>query len=150
MQCLCTKPWRNGGVRCGWGAQMCSTSALDGGDKPNAPKQIQPRYPRNREWLGMKTDTDTWKVENLSHLQRNRRSSGRPAHSVVTVTPTHSRINSTKSPAPDAGNISEPRLISQVGGVRVGQCFSAIRAVETSVLVCLRSSCGHVKEVGRP
>jgi hypothetical protein len=85
-------------------------------------------------------------VENLLHLQRNSRSSVRPAHSVVNVTPTHSRINSTKSPAPNAGNISEPRMMSQVGRVGVGQCVSATRAVDMPVLVCLRSSCGHVKE----
>jgi hypothetical protein len=32
--------------------------------------------------------------------------------------------------------------------VRVDQCVSAIRAVEVSVFVCLRSSCNHVTEVG--
>jgi hypothetical protein len=32
--------------------------------------------------------------------------------------------------------------------VRVGQCVSTVRAVEVPVLVCLRSSCCHVSEVG--
>jgi hypothetical protein len=33
---------------------------------------------------------------------------------------------------------------------RVDQCVSAVRAVEVPVLVCLRSSCSHVTEVGGP
>ena len=42
-------------------------------------------------------------------------------------------INSTKSPASGAVNVSEPMLMSQVGeiartGVRVDQCVSAVRA----------------------
>ena len=32
--------------------------------------------------------------------------------------------------------------------MRVDQCVSAVRAVEVPVLVCLRSSCNHVTEVG--
>jgi len=32
--------------------------------------------------------------------------------------------------------------------VRVDQCVSAVRAVEVPVLVCLRSGCNHVTEVG--
>jgi hypothetical protein len=32
--------------------------------------------------------------------------------------------------------------------VRGDQCDSAVRAVEVPVLVCLRSSCNHVTEVG--
>jgi hypothetical protein len=36
------------------------------------------------------------------------------------------------------------------GHVRVDQCVSAIRAVDVPVLVCLRSSCSHVTEVGEP
>ena len=32
--------------------------------------------------------------------------------------------------------------------MRVDQCVSAIRAVEVLVLVCLRSSCSHVIDVG--
>jgi len=61
-----------------------------------------------------------------------------------------STINSTKSPASDAGNVMEHRLMSQVGSVRVrvDQCVSAVRAVEVPVLVCLRSSCCHVTGVG--
>ena len=35
-------------------------------------------------------------------------------------------------------------------GVRVGQCVSAVRAVEVSVLVCLRSGCSHATELGGP
>ena len=34
--------------------------------------------------------------------------------------------------------------------VRVDRCVSAVRAVEVPVLVCLRSSCSHVTEVGDP
>jgi hypothetical protein len=34
----------------------------------------------------------------------------------------HSRINSTKSPASDAGNVSEPMLMSQVERVREVVC----------------------------
>jgi hypothetical protein len=67
----------------------------------------------------------------------------------------YSRINSTKSPASGTGTVSEPRLMYRVGGsarsrVRVDQCVSAVRAVEVPVLVCLRSSCSHVTEVGGP
>ena len=32
--------------------------------------------------------------------------------------------------------------------MRVDQCVAAVRAVEVPVLVCLRSGCGHVTEVG--
>jgi hypothetical protein len=39
--------------------------------------------------------------------------------------------------------------MSQVGG-RVGQCVSAVGAVEVSVFICLPSSCSHVTEVGGP
>jgi len=64
-----------------------------------------------------------------------------------------SRINSITSPASGAGTVSEPRLMSQVGKLprslaRVDQCVSAVRAVEVPVLVCLRSSCNHMSEVG--
>ena len=43
--------------------------------------------------------------------------------------------------------------MSQVGdsarsSVRVGQCVYAVRAVDVSVLVCLRSSFSHVNEAG--
>jgi hypothetical protein len=67
----------------------------------------------------------------------------------------YSRIKSTNSPASGAGDVSEPRLMSQVGAnarsrVRVDQCVSAVRAVEVPVLVCLRCSCNHVTEVGGP
>jgi hypothetical protein len=62
-------------------------------------------------------------------------------------------INSTNSPASGAGNVSEPMFTSQVrqsarSRVRVDQCVSVARAVEVPVLVCLRSSCSHVTEVG--
>jgi hypothetical protein len=60
------------------------------------------------------------------------------------------RINSTKSPAPGAGNATDPRLTSQVGRVRVHQCVSAVGAVEVPVLVCLHSSSSHVTEAGGP
>jgi hypothetical protein len=66
-----------------------------------------------------------------------------------------SRISSTKSPASGAGNVSEPRLTSQVGRVRefvyrVDQCVSAAKAVEVSVFICLHSTSNHVTEVGGP
>jgi len=32
--------------------------------------------------------------------------------------------------------------------VRVGQCVSAVRAMELPVFVCLRSGCYHVTEAG--
>jgi hypothetical protein len=32
--------------------------------------------------------------------------------------------------------------------LHVDQCVCAVRAVEVSVLVCLRSNCSHVTEVG--
>jgi hypothetical protein len=32
--------------------------------------------------------------------------------------------------------------------VHVDQCVCAVRAVDVSVLVCLRSSCSHVTDVG--
>ena len=56
----------------------------------------------------------------------------------------YSRINSTKSPASGAGNVSEHGLISQALRLRVDQRVSAVRAVEVPVLVCLRSSWYHV------
>jgi hypothetical protein len=64
---------------------------------------------------------------------------------------TYRSINSTKSSASDAGNVSEPRLISQVGRVReVVFAFvgSAMGAVEMRVFVSLRGSCSHVPMVG--
>jgi hypothetical protein len=42
------------------------------------------------------------------------------------------------------------RRESARGGVSVGQCVSAVRAVEAPVFVCLRSSYSHVTEVGGP
>ena len=62
---------------------------------------------------------------------------------------------STKSPASGAGKVSESRLLvtsreSARNRVRVDQCVSAVRAVEVPVLVCVRSSCSHVTEVGGP
>jgi hypothetical protein len=61
------------------------------------------------------------------------------------------RITSTKSPASGAGNVSKPRLLSQVWGVRENQCFSEIGAVEVpsrdrrTVRVVTRSEGCHVK-----
>jgi len=64
------------------------------------------------------------------------------------------RNNSTKSPASSAGNISEPRLMSQVGRVHEIVCVDngdpAVGAVTVRVFVCLRSSCNHVTGVGDP
>jgi hypothetical protein len=65
-----------------------------------------------------------------------------------------SRIKSIKSPASCAGKVSKPRLMSQAGRLpqslpaRVDQCVLAVRAIQVEVLVCLRSSCNHVTEVG--
>ena len=65
-----------------------------------------------------------------------------------------SRINSTKPPASGAGNVSEPRLMSQAGKVckvvRVDQCVPVVRAVKVLLFMYLRSSCYHVTEVGGP
>jgi hypothetical protein len=60
----------------------------------------------------------------------------------------YSRINSIKLLASGAGNVSVPRLMSQIARVRVDQCVSVIRVVEVPVLVCLRGNCNHVTEVG--
>jgi hypothetical protein len=68
----------------------------------------------------------------------------------VKIEPLYTRSNLTKSPASGAGNVSEPRLMSQVGSVSVDQCVSAVRAVEVPALVCLRSSCSYVTEVRGP
>jgi len=48
-----------------------------------------------------------------------------------------SEINSTLSPASGAGNVSELRLLSQVGTVRVDQCVYAIRAGGSTSVVLL-------------
>jgi hypothetical protein len=52
---------------------------------------------------------------------------------VLVVGAKHSKSNSTKSLASNARNVSEPTLMSQVGGgggarprVRIGQCVSAV------------------------
>ena len=58
------------------------------------------------------------------------------------------RINSTESTASGAGDVSEPRLMSQVGRVRVGQGVPAVSALEVPVFVCIRNDCNHVTEVG--
>jgi len=65
----------------------------------------------------------------------------------------HNRSNYIKSPASGAGNVSEPILMSPVGRVREVVCawisvFLQSERWEVPVLVCLRSSCGHVTEVG--
>ena len=68
----------------------------------------------------------------------------------------YSRINSAESQTSGAGNVSEPRLMSHKLGecakscARRSVCVAAARAVGVSVLVCLRSSCSHVTEVGGP
>jgi len=65
----------------------------------------------------------------------------------------YSRINSTKSPAWGAGNLSEPRLMSKRENtrnhVRLDQSVSAVRTVVLPVFFRLRGSCSHVTEVGR-
>jgi galactokinase/mevalonate kinase-like predicted kinase len=58
----------------------------------------------------------------------------------------YTKINSTKSPASGAGNVSQPNLMSQVGTVRVDWRVSVVRAVEVPVFVGLGSSCSHVTE----
>lgn len=62
----------------------------------------------------------------------------------------YSRIIFTKSPASGGRNVSDPRLMSQVGRVRAYQCVSAIRAAEVPVFPFLRSRCNHVTEVCEP
>jgi hypothetical protein len=62
----------------------------------------------------------------------------------------YSRINYIKYPASSTGKVSEPRLASQVGRVRVDQCVSAVRAMEVPVLVGLRSNCSYVTKVRGP
>jgi hypothetical protein len=69
-------------------------------------------------------------------------------------TSSHRRINSTKSPASGAGNISKSEADgtspeSARNRVRVDQCVSSVTAAEVPVFVCLRSSCSHVIEGGR-
>jgi len=64
-----------------------------------------------------------------------------------------SRINSVTSPTSGVGNVSEPRLMSQFGTLPrslagVDRRVPAFRALEVPVLVCFRSSCNHVTEVG--
>jgi hypothetical protein len=51
------------------------------------------------------------------------------------VTDVYSTSNSSKSPSSGAGNVSEPRLMSQVGRVRVDQCVSAVRAISITYFV---------------
>ena len=68
---------------------------------------------------------------------------------------TYNRINSTKPPASGAGNVSEPKLMSEFGIVRevvcaLCPCVSAVRAVGVLAFLCLRSSVSHVTWVGRP
>jgi len=58
----------------------------------------------------------------------------------------YTKINSTKSPASGAGNVSQPNLMSQVGKMRVNRRVSATRVVEVPGFVSLRSSCSHVTE----
>jgi len=60
-----------------------------------------------------------------------------------------SRINFKESPAVGVGNASEPRLMSQYGGMREVMC-AQIRGGEVQVFTCLRSSSNHVTEVGGP
>ena len=62
------------------------------------------------------------------------------------------RINSTKSPAAGAGNGIEPTLMQQARRVREVVCAYINQCVQSKApgLVCLRSSCNHVTEVGGP
>ena len=48
--------------------------------------------------------------------------------------------NSTKSPASGIATVSQPRLLSQVGRVRVYQCVSAVEVVEMPVFLWALSS----------
>jgi hypothetical protein len=59
----------------------------------------------------------------------------------------YSRNKSTKSPASGAGNVSEPRRMSEVGSVHV-LCLSVVKMVHVPVFVCLRSTCSHVNDGG--
>jgi hypothetical protein len=63
-------------------------------------------------------------------------------------TEVYNKINPTKSPASGAGNVSEPRLMLQVGTMRevvcrVDQCVSAVREATVPVFVSFRSNCNH-------
>ena len=67
----------------------------------------------------------------------------------------YSRVNSIKSPAPGAGNVSEPMVMSQVQSAQIRLhvdqrvCVMGAEGVGV-VLVCFRSRCNHVTEVGVP
>ena len=63
----------------------------------------------------------------------------------------YSRSNYTNSSASGAGNFSEPRLISQFGGMREMCAQISVfcrQMVVVSVLVCLLSSCNRGNDVG--
>jgi hypothetical protein len=45
----------------------------------------------------------------------------------------YSRINSTKSPASGAGNVSEPRLMLEVGRMRAALSFCSQSGARTSI-----------------
>jgi len=60
----------------------------------------------------------------------------------------YTKINSKKSPASGAGNVSQPNLMSQVETVRVDRRVSVVRAVEVPLFVGLRCSYSHVTETG--
>ena len=65
----------------------------------------------------------------------------RPWHSLK-----YYRNNSTKTPASGAGNVSDPRLMSQVGRLR-----EVVRSwIGVLILARLRSSRNNVTEVGEP
>jgi hypothetical protein len=61
-------------------------------------------------------------------------------------TEVYSRINPTKSPASGAGNVSEPRLMSQFGRMREVACAKIsvnlqVKGAKFPVFVRLRSNC---------
>ena len=79
-------------------------------------------------------------------------------NNLVSVAAAHytlcSKIRSKKSPASDAGNVREPRMISQFwdsarSRVRVAQCFSAVREMKVSVSAVVAAAIVWLREKGR-
>jgi hypothetical protein len=82
---------------------------------------------------------------NVSVLRRSTSNSGKYGRPVGEVK--YTRISPTKSPVSRARNVSDHRLMSQVGRVREKPYVSATKIVEVPVFDCLRNSCNHVNEV---
>lgn len=71
---------------------------------------------------------------------------------INTGIPEYCRIYPTKSPTSSAGNVNEPKLMSQDGRVRkvvCGQiCGSTVTRGEDVSIFLRSSSCNHVTDVG--